>query len=188
MASFDKAIPLILKHEGGYVNNPNDAGQATNFGVSLRFLKDHPESGDFDQDGDVDAEDIRNMTMDQAEGIYKQYWWDKFHYGNIVDQTIATKIFDMSVNMGAKRAHIITQTAMNKVFGLNLTVDGILGPASLQTINACQEDNEQTFLTSICDEQYGFYQRLIAQKPSLKVFANGWKNRAYDLDVANSVV
>jgi lysozyme family protein len=187
MASFDKAIPVILKNEGGYVNNPNDTGQATNHGVSLRFLADHPESGDFDHDGDVDAEDIKNMTVEQASAIYKQYWWDAFHYGNITDQTVATKIFDMSVNMGSKRAHIIVQTALNKAFGLKLTVDGILGPASIQTINSVSDDKEQTLLTAICDEQYAFYTRLIAQKPSLSVFARGWKNRAYDLDTANEV-
>ncbi len=187
MATFDKAIPFILKQEGGWVNNPNDPGGATNYGVSLRFLVDHPEVGDFDGDGDVDAEDIKNMTIDDAKKVYQTFWWDKFHYGNIDDQTVATKIFDMSVNMGAKRAHIITQTALNKAFSLRLTVDGVLGPASIHTLNACTDDTEQLLLNNICDEQYGFYQRLIANNPKLAVFARGWKNRAYELDIANEL-
>lgn len=188
MADFDKAIPLLLMHEGGYVNNPNDPGGATNYGVSLRFLQDHPEAGDFDNDGKVDAEDIANMTVDDAKAIYKQFWWDAFNYGNINDQTVATKVFDLSVNMGAKRAHILLQTAIDKTFGLNLTCDGVLGPASLRVLNSITDgDQEQQLISAYCDETWAFYQRLIANNPKLSVFQKGWKNRAYSISVANSV-
>jgi len=188
MASFDQAIGLILKHEGGWVNNPNDPGGATNFGISLRFLVDHPEAGDFDMDGDVDAEDIAGMTIEQASDIYRQFWWDMYRYDQFADQTIATKVFDHAVNMGAKRAHILLQTAMNKAFGLKLTVDGALGPASYRSINAVHDgDEEQILLRTYCDEIWAFYQRLIANNSKLKVFAKGWQRRAYDLGKANQL-
>lgn len=188
MSDFDKAIPLILKHEGGFVDNKNDPGGATNFGISLRYLKDHPDFGDFDHDGDVDAEDIANMTVEDAMKVYKLEWWDKFHYGQINDQTIATKVFDMAVNMGAKRSAMLLQAALNKVFGLNLTVDGILGPASMRVINAVTDgDEEQQLLNAYCDEIWARYQYLIAHNSKLAVFANGWKRRAYDLDTANEL-
>jgi lysozyme family protein len=187
MADFEKAIPVILAHEGGYVNHPNDPGGATNFGVSLRFLAEHPEMGDFDGDGDVDVEDIRNMSVDDAKNVYRKLWWEKYKYGQIIDQTIATKVLDLSVNMGAKRAHILLQTALNKAFGLKLTVDGILGPASIGVINACSDDTEQTLLTAYCDEAFGFYQRLIDKNPKFKVFEKGWKKRAYSVGSANQL-
>lgn len=190
MSTFERAIPVILKHEGGYVNNPNDPGGATNYGVSLRFLQSQPiQVGDFDQDGDVDAEDIKNMTVDDAKYIYKTFWWDKFRYGLIIDQTIATKVFDLSVNMGAARAHKLLQTALNKAFALRLTVDGIIGNATLNCINNAfsSDDNEQTLLTAYCNEAWGFYQRLIAGNPKFKVFERGWKVRAYSLSQANSL-
>lgn len=185
MSTFERAIPEILQHEGGFVNHASDPGGATNWGISLRFLADHLEAGDFDNDGDVDIEDIANMTVDQAAEIYRQFWWDKYNYGLLNDQTVATKIFDMSVNMGASRAHKIVQMALNKAFGLQLSVDGVIGNATRGVINACEDDVEQHLLTTICDEQFGFYQRLIANKPSLKVFERGWKNRAYFLGSAN---
>jgi lysozyme family protein len=187
MASFEKAIPVILQHEGGYVNHPNDPGGATNFGVSLRFLAEHPELGDFDGDGDVDVEDIRNMTEADAQKVYRVMWWDKYGYGRIIDQTIATKVMDLSVNMGAKRAHILLQTALNNAFGLKLTVDGVLGPASFSVINSCTDDTEQTLLTAYCNEAFGFYQRLIAKNPKFKAFEKGWKKRAFSVGTANQL-
>lgn len=188
MSTFEKAIGTILKHEGGYVNNKADPGGVTNFGVSLRFLKDHLEDGDFDGDGDVDAQDIANMTVRQAMAIYHKHWWVKYGYGRITDQTIATKIFDFSVNMGASRAHKLLQQALNRAFGMRLDVDGIVGPATIRVINAVADGHgEQQLLTAYCDEAWGFYQRLIANKPSLSVFTNGWKNRAYGISKANSI-
>lgn len=189
MSTFEKAIGLLLQHEGGCVNNPNDPGGVTNYGVSLRFLQEQPLTvGDFDHDGDVDAEDIKNMSVEDAKTVYRTVWWDKYRYGMINDQTIATKVFDLSVNMGAKRAHMLLQEAMNKAFSLRLTVDGLIGNATFSTLNAIHDgDQEQTLITAYCNEAFGFYQRLIAAKPSLKVFENGWKNRAYSIGTANSV-
>lgn len=188
MATFESAISLILKHEGGWVNNPNDPGGATNFGISLRFLADHPHDGDFDGDGDVDAEDIKNMSVEDAKVVYKKFWWIKYSYGNIADQTIATKVLDLSVNMGASRAHKLLQQALNSAFGLKLTVDGVLGPASFSILNSIADgDQEQKLITAYCDEAWNFYQRLIAGNPKLNVFQKGWKNRAYSISTANSV-
>lgn len=189
MSSFEKAIPVILKHEGGYVNHPNDPGGATNFGISLRFLADHPSVGDFNDDGVVNAEDIKNMTVEDAKLIYKMFWWDKFKYGNINDQTIATKVFDFSVNMGAHRAHVLLQTALNKAFNLRLTVDGILGRASFGTLNEIIDgEQEQVLIDAYNNEAWGFYQRLIDRNPKFKVFERGWRNRAFAINKANSIV
>lgn len=187
MADFEKAIRIVLKHEGGYVNNPSDLGSATNFGISLRFLKDFPTLGDINHDSKVDIQDIKQLTVAQAKKIYKQEWWDKYKYGNIVDETLACSVFDTAVNMGSKRAHILLQRALNKTFGLRLTEDGILGPATIGVINACSDDKEQKLLTAYNDEKWAFYQKIIANNPSQKVFEKGWKNRAYSLSKANSI-
>lgn len=187
MSKFENAIPVILLHEGGYVNNPNDPGGVTNFGVSLKFLAGHSE-GDFNHDGVVNAQDIANMTKEQAQFIYKLFWWDKYGYGSINDQTIATKVFDFSVNMGSSRAHKLLQMALNDAFSLRLDVDGVLGQASIRTINAALTDSqEQRLITAYCDEAWKFYQGLIAANPKLAVFANGWKNRAYSIGTANQI-
>ena len=144
--------------------------------------------GDFDGDGDVDVDDIRTMTRDDAVEIYRVAWWDKYGYDRIIDQTIATKVFDLSVNMGSKRAHVLLQAAVNKAFGLNIATDGILGPQTINIINSATDGGgEQQLLTAYCDEAWGFYQRLVANKPSSAVFLKGWKNRAYHLGDANEL-
>lgn len=188
MSSFDIAIPIVLKHEGGYVNNPNDPGGATNFGISIRFLADYPDLGDFDHDGDVDVSDIQHMTQEDAIDIYKKTWWDKFGYERINDQTISTKVFDLAINMGAKRAHILLQTALNKAFGLQIPAEGNLGPMTIGAINSATDGSgEQQLLDAYCNEVWGFYQRIVEKKPTSGVFLKGWKNRAFDLGKANQL-
>lgn len=188
MADFDKAIKVVLQHEGGYVNNPNDPGGVTNYGISLRFLAQHPNEGDFNQDGHVDAEDIASMTWEQAKKVYCAFWWDPFKYSLIPDQTIATKVFDFAINMGATRSHMLLQQSLNSTYDVKLTCDGVLGPASMRVLCAVADgDEEQKLLKAYSDAAWAFYQSLIAKNPKLVVFQKGWKNRAYAICSANSM-
>lgn len=171
MANFDLAIPTILRHEGGYVNNPADPGGATNFGVSLRWLKSQGLAGDIDHDGDVDINDIKAMTVDDAKALYHKFWWNPYNYDAILPQAVATKIFDMAVNMGAPRAHKMVQQA------LNLTQDGVIGPKTLGLINTT---NSLTLIQSLQNIQAQFYRDIVASNPARQQFLKGWLNRAYD--------
>ena len=181
VASFKEAIITVLKHEGGYVNDRDDPGGATNYGVSLRFLKGTGdlEVGDIDMDGDIDADDIRAMSVEQAHTVYRKYWWDKYKYGEIPHQELATKIFDLSVNMGAKQAHKLLQRA-SRANGLYLVDDGVLGPNTLGAIiTLCNAGRGSCLLSALRSECAGFYKVLIAQKPVFEKYRNGWTKRAY---------
>ena len=174
MGCFSKAITVILKHEGGFSNHSSDPGGATNYGISLRWLKSEGLYGDLDDDGDVDIDDINAIDLSTATRIYREKWWDKYHYDRIIDCDISTKVFDMSVNMGGRRAHKILQHAINSLGG-NLTIDGIIGPI---TITATNTEDSQTLLDELRHEQSRFYLSLIARKPSMAVFKKGWLRRA----------
>lgn len=188
MSDFKRAIPTVLLHEGGFVDNKNDAGGTTNYGISVRFLKDHPDDGDYNHDGIVDAKDIKMMTQDQACLIYEKYFWDANSYTKITDQTIATKIFDFSVNMGASRSHRIVQAAVNKVLNLSLGVDGVLGQQSINAINSGITDKDkQALITAISNGALAFYQNLAYRDSSQSQFLNGWKNRAYSISKVNQI-
>ena len=55
MAEFKLAIPRVITNEGGYVNDPDDPGGETKYGISKRSYP---------------ALDIKNLTVEQATAIY----------------------------------------------------------------------------------------------------------------------
>lgn len=180
MSTFAPAIAVTLKNEGGYTNDPVDPGGETNFGITRKFLLSVGES--------ALAIDMHTMTVDQAKHIYEKYWWIQYGYGTIVDQTIATKVFDFSVNMGSSRAHKLLQQGMNNAFNSNLVVDGGLGPTTFGKVNAVvSTDDKQALLNAISDAAWSYYQSLIAQNSALAKFQNGWKNRAYAISKVDSI-
>lgn len=178
MATFEEAIPTVLKHEGKLSNNPRDPGGITKFGVSLRYLQSLSDFNyDFDRDGDIDHDDIKKLSFEEACKIYKKHWWDQYEYGRITDQSIATKLLDMAVNMGQKQAVKLLQRACKKISGDgSIAVDGVLGPKTVNTVNLI---NPVRLLEVLRSEQAAFYQQLISANPRLAVFEKGWLKRAY---------
>lgn len=177
MADFMAALPTIFLHEGGLSDHPSDPGGITNFGVSLKFALGEKNITlfDIDHDGDVDADDIRKMTKDDASRVYRECWWDRYGYSRIDRQDVATKVFDMSVNMGSSQAHKIVQRACNRLASTPLDPDGKLGPISIKTINSL---GNMPLIDAIRSIQEQFYRDLVQQKPVLAVFLKGWINRA----------
>lgn len=170
---FDRAVAIVLKHEGGFVNRASDPGGATNFGVSLRWLQSIGTlEGDFDGDGDVDAQDIAMMSVADAKAIYKKHWWDSYGY-EALPEASGTKVFDCAVNMGAHRAHLLAQRACI-VLGKPITADGKLGPKTRAAIVACGDG----FLPRMRIEMANFYRDLARRKPTMQEYLKGWLRRA----------
>lgn len=185
MSDFNKAIKVVLLHEGGFVDNPNDPGGATIYGLTLNFIKLHPSDCDYNKDGIVDINDLKSMTIQQATDLYQKYFWNWYNFDNINDNTIAIKIFDYSINMGQKHAIELLQQSMNSSLNENVVVDGDMGPFTVATTNKIISlQAQQSFLDCYSSNVWNFYQSLITHNPSLSVFANGWKNRAYSIDKA----
>lgn len=174
MADFEKAIHYVLGNEGGFVNHPNDPGGSTNFGVSLRFLK---ASGmDINDDGTIDEKDIKALTQETVTSIYKLHFWDPHHYGAINHQDIATKVFDLGVNIGSRTANVFLQRSANYCLGQHLLkVDGVVGKKTIEAVNSCHSD---TLMNMLCQEACIYYSALCAKNPDLKVFLKGWLIRA----------
>lgn len=182
---FLSAVAVVLAHEGGFIHDAADPGGATNFGVSLRFslaelAKDGDGDGfldgDFDHDGDVDVGDIRAMSKEDAAEVYRRHWWDRYGYAQIVDDALATKIFDLAVNMGPIQAHKCLQRAVRACWFPLAAEDGVLGPKTLSSVNAAEP---RSLLAALKSEAAGFYRELAARKPALEKFSKGWLNRAY---------
>jgi lysozyme family protein len=161
--NFTKAIQVVLDNEGGYVNNPNDPGGATNFGISQRSFPNL---------------DIKNLTRQQAIEIYLNNYWNPQNYSNINDQNVATKVFDFAVNAGPLTSNKLLQQACNTL-GTSpaLKIDGNLGPASIKAINSLDSDNLlATFRTELVD----YYTGLCNKNPKFNIFLKGWLKRAHE--------
>jgi lysozyme family protein len=177
MANFEYAIKKTLKHEGGYNEVKGDAGGATNYGISLRFLKSIYKTNnwvDVDNDGDVDANDIKNLSENQAKKIYYEQFWLANKCIYIEDDEVAAKFFDMTVNMGGKQAAKLLQQALNHL-GYELAVDGVIGQGTLSAINKA---TSSVLLTLLRFECIIFYRKLTLGNPELMKFLKGWHARA----------
>lgn len=174
MSTFEQAIPVILKHEGGWVNNPNDFGQETNFGISMLIIRNENLTL---QDLGIDnwlPGCLKKMTVETAKNLYKRLFWDKYKYGEINDQTVATKILDCSVNCGPKRAHIMAQRACTAL-GTPIDIDGILGPESFKTINSF---DPHTFVVEYARQMLNYYNAIVQKNPTQSVFIKNWTLRS----------
>ena len=159
MSSFDLAIPTVLKNEGGYVDDKNDSGGATNFGISQKFLNS------------INCPLLASsITREIAISLYRDNFWQAA-YNQIGSQRIATKVFDFAVNMGSKQANKLLQRAVRAASGEKLDDDGILGSVSISAINSCNSD---ILLAAFKSEAAGYYRSLRQSR-----FVNGWLNRAY---------
>jgi lysozyme family protein len=169
MANYDEALKTILVHEGGaeFTDDPADPGGATKYGISLRFLKEH--GIDLDHDGDIDADDVKGLSVEDSARLYKQYFWNLVHGDDFASQAMATKLFDMAVNMGPGRAiHIAQESA-------GIAADGIFGPQTFRTLNV---EDPKPLLTSICSSQAGFYRGIVVARPASQKFLAGWLVRS----------
>lgn len=172
---FERAIEIVLEHEGGFSDHPSDPGGATMYGISLRLLRTLGLGiGDIDGDGDIDIEDVRNLTKEQAKNIYRTEFWDPYDYESF-HSPIAEKVFDLSVNMGPGGAHRVLQRALRAV-GQNVVEDGILGPQTRGAVAAASASHLHVALRS---EAAGYYRTLVAHNEVLSGFLRGWLNRAY---------
>lgn len=172
MSRFEAAAPVILAHEGGYVDDASDPGGATKYGISLRFLRE--QGLDLDHDGDIDAADVRGLTKTAALAIYRERFWDAYGLDRIVDSQVATKVCDMMVNLGPKRGIRLLQRALREC-GEQVEVDGVLGPKSIVAVNRCEA---RELLLELVYQHAGYYNTLVAIKPRFEKYINGWRKRA----------
>jgi lysozyme family protein len=183
MADFNACVEYVLGHEGGYSDDKKDAGGATNFGISLRFLQE-VNKGTLKRIGITDTrtptkQTIKELTKEQAVSLYYSEFWNQTRFDKIMNTIIAKYIFDMSVNHGLQQATKNVQRACwaaqkKKDF---LIDDGLLGPKTLGAVNQISF----SLIPAMMAERAGFYRRLVIRKPDQEKFLDGWLERAYDL-------
>lgn len=174
MSDFGPAIEVVLRNEGGWVDDPDDPGGETNFGISHRMVASEGLTAADLGLPNLDRGAMKAMTVETARVLYRRFFWDKYGYGGIKDQLVATKVFDCAVNCGPRRAAILAQQA-TIVCGQWAVVDGVLGPKTLEAINAC---NPTLFLRTLAEEMASYYRSLTVKWPRLIKFLGNWLKRS----------
>ena len=163
-----KAMASILEFEGSeYTNDPDDAGGPTKWGVSLVFNKN--VIPDKNKDGRITAEDVKQLTKDDAIKIFKQRYWDT----SVCDKLplpLAFEYVDMVVNPGPGAAPVLLQKALNKL-GNKLAIDGKVGP---MTLRAVAEADQAKLIKALSDERIAYYKT----RPKFWKYGKGWTIRA----------
>lgn len=170
----------ILDREGGYVNDPDDPGGATNHGVTIHTMR---RLGlDLDGDGDVDAADVRRLSKAQARDIFIEHY---FHDPGIsgLPAILHATVFDMQVNAGSNAVKIL-QRLLGKM-GYRIVVDGRIGPETLSAARLAARAAPEHLADAYGIERRNYYYALADRRAASRKYARrrdggkgGWIRRA----------
>ena len=158
--NFDKCLALLLAHEGGYVNHPQDPGGMTNLGVTKRVWEEWTGH-------EVDEKQMRTLTPELVAPLYKRKYWDAIRGDELVSG-VDYCVFDVAVNSGPGRAIKFLQSCVG------VTVDGGFGPRTLDAVSA---QNPERLIELYCAKRLEFLQTL----KTFETFGKGWSRRVAEV-------
>lgn len=185
MAKVDLLLPYILRWEGGFVNDPADAGGATNKGVTIATWRQ--VGYDKNGDGKIDVEDLKLISNDDVlNRVLKPHYWDRWKADQINSQKIANILVDWVWGSG-KHGIVIPQRI------LGVEADGVVGNQTLSAVNFADPDQlfdaifqaRIDFFNEITQSSIAKYEQKIGRKATEqellkhtnKRFLKGWLNR-----------
>ena len=169
MADFNAFFKTLLKHEGGFVNDPDDPGGATNKGVTMNTFKLYAKEL---LGVEPTLDNLKIMTDEQAGKIYKKMYWDKVYGDDIEHQNLANIFFDFYVNAGGNAVKVMQRCLLD--MGQNVTVDGAFGAGSLKALKSVKLPD---LYTRYKQARKTYYVDLTKKNPRLEKFLKGWLNR-----------
>lgn len=170
----------IVAREGGYVNDPDDPGGATNFGVTIHTMR---RLGlDLTGDGRVTSADVKNLSRAQAIDIFIEHYFNRPLISSLPSALHAT-VFDMYVNAGANAVKILQRLFLK--MGFKLSVDGVLGPQTLEIAQRAYRDAPDHLADAYGIARRNYYFRLADGRRASRKYARarsggkgGWIRRA----------
>jgi len=161
---FDDCLKIVLAFEGGYSENANDHGGATNYGITQRTYDLHRVNLNLPQ------QPVKYITLEEAKAIYQRSYWNAVR-ASTLPTPLDLVMFDTAVNCGPKQAIKFLQRA------LGIDDDGAMGQQTAKALNeeAIAGDLNDTW-KNVLAQREDFYKEL-AKKPGQHIFLKGWINR-----------
>lgn len=180
MKSVSDIADEIIAREGGYVNDPDDPGGATKYGVTLGTMQ---RLGiDLTGDGKVTAADVRRLSRERARDIYVEQYFRRPGLGAL-PEALQPSVFDMYVNAGGNAIRVL-QRLLNEM-GETLTVDGVLGPLTLAAAARAAASAPGLIADAYGIARRNYYYALADARPASRKYARrrdggkgGWITRA----------
>jgi lysozyme family protein len=180
MQSVNEIAREIVAREGGYVDDPDDPGGATNFGVTIHTMR---RLGlDLNDDGKVTVHDVKKLNADMAVKIFVDHYFIKPKI-NELPAVLQSSVFDMYVNAGSNAVRILQRLLVE--LGLDVNVDGALGPQSVRASHEAFEIAPRFLADAYGIARRNYYYQLADRRKASRKYARrrdggkgGWIKRA----------
>lgn len=180
MQSVQEIANEIIRREGGFVNDPDDPGGATNYGVTIHTMR---RLGlDLTGDGRISVADVRALDVDQARQIFVEDYFYKPRIDALPEPLQAT-VFDMYVNSGSNAVKLLQDLLGD--MGFDIAVDGVLGPITIRTAYEAMADAPDHLVDAYGIARRNYYYRLADRRAASRKYARrrdggkgGWIQRA----------
>jgi len=184
MADFNTAHKKVMGNEGGYGNNPADAGGETYKGIARKFwpqwggwkyvdgvkacVVSQPEYGTVEYHGWAGHLNAQLASLNQLQQLvldfYRANFWDKYRLSEVNDQAVAAWIYDHAVNGGGRGAMWVQEA-------VGVAADGVIGPQTIRAINAA---DPQALLAKARDLAVAYRLKKVRENPDQKQFLHSW--------------
>ena len=164
MASIDILFPFILSWEGGFVNDPDDLGGATNKGVTMAAFRQYRKQCLLPE---PTIEDLKSISVSDVKAIMKRNYWDKWKADQIKSQGVANALVDWLWHSGSSTIKTVQRL-------LGVAADGIVGSMTIAAVNG---KDAQSLFDAIQKERRLYLVSICEKRPANKKFLKGWLRR-----------
>jgi lysozyme family protein len=180
MQSIKEITEAIVAREGGYVNDRDDPGGATKFGVTLGTMR---RLGlDLDRDGQVTAADVRRLSRAQAADIFVDHYLTRTRVAEL-PTVLQPSVYDMYVNAGSNAVRILQRLIRD--MRIDVAVDGVIGPKTIAAAKAALAAAPDHLVDAYGIARRNYYYALADGRPASRKYARrldggkgGWITRA----------
>jgi lysozyme family protein len=166
MPDVEQIAEEIVAREGGFVNDPDDPGGATNFGVTIHTLR---RLGiDVNRDTRIDVTDVQRLTRAQAVDIYLEHYWKRPGIAAL-PEVIQGSVFDMYVNAGGNAVKILQRLLTD--MGFPCDPDGEIGPQTVRAAALVLEAAPSHLADAYGIARRNYYYALADKRPASRKFA-----------------